>query len=62
MSKKLFDLLGLDKKDLYFDQPSSMGISGYDLVEDFDSAIDKLGLTDKIDVKREREKIRRLNV
>lgn len=54
------DLLGLDKKDLYFDQPSSMEIRGYDLVEDFERAINNLGLNDKINVKREKEKIRRL--
>ena len=54
------DLLRLDKKDLFFDQPSSMGIRGESLEEDFESAINNLGLTDKIDVKREMEKIRRL--
>lgn len=45
--------------DIYFDQPSKMGIRGYDLAEDFESTIDYLNLRDKIDVNKAKEDFRK---
>lgn len=44
------DVLRFDDNDIFFDQPSEMGIRGMDLAEDFEKAIDNLKLGDKIDV------------
>ena len=51
-------LLKLKKDDIYFGQPSDMGIEGYDIGEDFENAICKLNLDTIIDVKKEKEIIR----
>lgn len=51
-------LLRLGKEDIYFDQPSQMGIRGKDIVEDFENAMEHLKLTDKIDMEKEKEVIR----
>jgi len=49
------DLLKLKKDDIYFDQPSNMDIHGRDIAQDFQNAIECLGLEDTIDVQREKE-------
>ena len=42
--------LNLNEFDIFFDQPSEMGIKGKNLAEDFERAIKHLSLEDKIDV------------
>ena len=49
------ELLELKEDDIYFDQPSKMGIEGFDIGDDFTYAIRKLGLDRVIDVERERK-------
>ena len=49
------EVLGLQKDDIYFDQPREMGISGEDIGEDFEDAICHLGLENIIDIPREKE-------
>ncbi len=44
--------LKLGNNDIFFDQPRNMGIDGYDLAQDFESAIKHLNLEDKIDVEK----------
>ncbi len=46
------DFLKFSNRDIYFDQPSKMGIRGYDLVEDFENVIEYLNLEDKIDIEK----------
>ena len=48
-------LLRLKKEDIYFDQPSDMGICGNDIAVDFDHAVQHLELENVIDVPREKE-------
>ena len=45
----------MGKDDLFFDQPSKMGIRGYNLAEDFENVVDYLNLRDKIDVEKAKE-------
>ena len=52
----------MGKDDIYFDQPSKMGIHGYSKAEDFESVIDYLNLRDKIDVEKAKEDFRREDV
>ena len=52
-------LLKLREDDLYFGTPDSMDIDGYDIEDDFVSAIHHLGLDDKIDVEKEKVKVKR---
>ena len=54
-----YDFLKIGKNDLYFDQPTNMGIRGYDLAEDFENAIDYLNLNDKIDVEKAKENFKK---
>lgn len=56
--RKVRRILNLKKEDIYFDQPRSMGISGNDIGDDFESAIKHLKLEDKINVKKEKEVLR----
>ncbi len=49
------EVLKLKKDDIYFDQPSEMGIYGHNIGEDFENAIEHLGLEKIIDVPREKE-------
>ncbi len=49
------EVLKLKKDDIYFDQPSEMGIYGHDIGDDFENAIEHLGLEKIIDVPREKE-------
>lgn len=51
--------LKLGDKDIFFDQPRSMGIEGEDLAEDFESAIRHLNLEDKIDVEKAKREFRK---
>lgn len=44
--------LHLNENDIFFDQPSEMGITGKDLAKDFENAINHLNLQDKIDVEK----------
>lgn len=53
------DLLKLKKNDLYFDQPNEMGIYGNDIENDFENVIDYLEIEDKINVEKEKVKIKR---
>ena len=53
------NLLKLRENDLYFGTPDSMGIEGEDIEEDFVSAINHLGLNNKIDVEKEKVKVKR---
>ena len=46
-------LLHLKKEDIYFDQPSEMGIRGKDVGEDFINAMKHLNLENKIDIEKE---------
>lgn len=50
--------LKFDSNDIFFDQPSEMGIRGLDLVEDFENAIEHLNLTDKIDVETAKQQFK----
>lgn len=52
------ELLKLKKDDIYFGQPSEMGIRGRDIGEDFESAIRHLKLEKSIDIPREKEILR----
>ena len=52
------DLLKLKKDDLYFDQPCRMDIYGREIEEDFENTIYRLNLEKKIDVKKEKVKIK----
>ena len=56
--EKVRELLRLKKDDIYFDQPSEMGISGRDIGDDFERAIAHLNLERSIDVPREKEILR----
>ena len=49
----------MGKDDIYFDQPSKMGIRGYDLAEDFESTIEYLNLQDKINIEKAKEDFRK---
>lgn len=51
-------LLKLEKEDIYFDQPSNMGISGKEIGQDFENAIESLNLQNMIDVPKEKEVLR----
>lgn len=46
------DVLKFGKDDIYFDQPDRMGIYGRDLAEDFENAINRLNIQNKIDVEK----------
>lgn len=52
------EALHLGKNDIFFDQPRDMGIEGYDLADDFESAMEALNLTDKIDVEKAKKRFR----
>ena len=52
------DVLHLKKDDIYFSQPSDMGIRGRDIGEDFESAITSLNLQNSIDIPKEKEILR----
>ena len=52
------NLLKLKENDLYFDQPSEMGIQGKKIEKDFENAIEYLKLNDKINVEKEKVKIK----
>lgn len=52
------DALKLGKNDIFFDQPRDMGIRGNDLADDFESAMEHLNLSDKIDVERAKKQFR----
>lgn len=56
--KTVRELLKLKKDDIYFDQPSEMGIRGREIGDDFEAAIKHLGLENSIDVPREKEILR----
>lgn len=43
--------LNLSSNDIYIDQPRDLGIKGDNLLSDFKSAVKRLNVTDKIDVK-----------
>lgn len=43
-------LLRLDDNDIFIDQPSNLGIGGYNLADDFENTIESLKIQDKIDV------------
>ena len=51
------EALKFDKKDIYFDQPSSMGIQGNDLIGDFNRAMEHLHLDNIVDMERTRDQI-----
>lgn len=51
-------LLKLKKDDIYFDQPSNMGIRGESIETDFERAIKNLHLEKSIDVEREKKYLR----
>lgn len=44
-----------DENDIFFDQPSEMGIEGKDIGEDFVSVLEHLSLEDKIDVDKAKQ-------
>ena len=48
-----------DDNDIFFDQPSHMGIRGRDIADDFDSVVSYLKLEDKIDVKKAKEEFKK---
>lgn len=50
--------LHLKKDDIYFDQPKAMGIRGNEIGDDFESAVKRLHLEDKIDLEKEKQVIR----
>ena len=52
------EVLRLKKEDIYFDQPNSMGIKGYDIGDDFGSVMRRLHLDKMIDVPKEQEILR----
>ena len=52
---KAKELLKLKKDDIYFDQPSNMGIYGKSIESDFENVIEILGLQDTIDVEKEKQ-------
>ncbi len=54
----LRSLLKLNKNDIYFDQPSEMGIYGREIGNDFENAVCYLKLDNIIDLERETEIIR----
>ena len=45
-------VLGLNKDDIFFDQPSEMGVEGDSIMKDFSSVLKHLNIEDKIDVKQ----------
>jgi len=49
------NVLGLGKEDIFFSEPSALGINGVDLARDFVVTIRKLNLEDKIDVEKTRK-------
>ncbi len=53
------EFFNMGKNDIYFDQPSKMGIHGYNLADDFENVIDYLNLRDKIDVEKAKEDFRK---
>lgn len=53
------DLLKLKKDDLFFVQPSDMDIFGYDIGDDFESAVYHLNLQNNIDVEKEKVKVKK---
>lgn len=53
--RKARKVLGCDQNDIFFDQPSSMGIYGKSLSADFENAVKHLNIGDKIDVKKAQE-------
>ena len=53
------ELLKLKKEDLYFDQPINMGIRGKNIEEDFENTINYLKLEDKINIEKEKVRIKR---
>ena len=52
------EALRLDKNDIYFDQPSKMGILGNDIDKDFQMVVSQLELDDVIDVEQEKKHLR----
>ena len=52
-------ILNLKEKDLFFDQPQEMGIKGNSIENDFESVIEYLDLEDRINVEKEKVKIKR---
>ena len=63
MTKKV---LNLSDKEIYFDQPNAIGIRGVNIINDFENAVEKLGISNLIDVnesKRNLEReVKRLNL
>ncbi len=53
------ELLNLKKEDIYFDQPSDMGIRGKDIGDDFAEVVDSLQLQNYINVSKEIDSLRR---
>ena len=51
-------VLKLGKNDLYFDQPSNLDISGYDIVKDFENTAYHLQLNRMINVEKEKQKFK----
>lgn len=51
-------LLKLKKEDIYFDQPSSMGIRGENIESDFERAVKNLHLEKSIDIENEKKYLR----
>ena len=51
----IFKIKNISSKDIFIDEPTELFIQGKNLLSDFDSTINFIGLADMIDVKETRE-------